>query len=88
MSADTKRDREFYIELVFVTAVALSIANIWVDLLMKWMHMIFPSSFIFEVAYAVGLTFLGVFVLHKMFGDKKDTLKSKGLKNIILPHRI
>ncbi len=56
-----------------VTVVALVVANVWVDLLLKLIHWWLPGSYMGEFIVAVIVTALAIPLLHKVFG-KMDTV--------------
>lgn len=84
-----KRDRSFYIELIVVTAVTLSIANVWVYIIKRFINSFFPNSFLYETLSAVIITFMGIFLLHKIFGDfDTHPIKCISSSAMKLPHEI
>lgn len=70
MSAYEEKNRSFFIELLVVTAVALAVANVWVNLMLRFMKKIFPESLWMEAVFAAIITVGAVYGLHKIFGDK------------------
>ena len=71
------RDITFYAELVVVTVVALIVANVWVDLLRKGIHWMFPHSYVGELIAAVIITALAIPFLHKIFGQMEGSSPPK-----------
>lgn len=70
----------FYVELLLVAIFGIVIANLWKDIMLRWIHETMPNSFKGEIVFATTLTLGAIIALFFLFG-KSDKIKTLGLNS-------